>query len=221
VKDNQRPKCSRDDSWFASIHERLLRNDPTAPSVLAEAALDLIVGRLLKANPRLGDSDLIQTAAIDALINYIKRPDQYNPTKRGLLGYLVMSAQGDLRNALAAIHKRQEREISLESVELRQIGRNIELELVDGDDANETVLGATAENLDSTQIERLIQELSALFDTQVDMDIAKLVLSGERDTVAFAKVLGINELDITEQRKEVKRQKDRIKKRIERWRAGQ
>ena len=219
MTDNQRPGSLKDESWLTSIHERLLRNDPTAPSELAETVLDLVISRLHKANPVLDDSDLIQTAAIDALINYIKRPQQYDPTKRGLVGYLVMSAQGDLTNALAAIRKRREREVSLDSVELRKIDRNIELEVDDGDEANETLHGVVAESRDSAQLDRLLQELAALFDTQADMDMAKLVLLGERDTAAFAKVLGIEGLDFSEQRKEVKRQKDRIKKRIERWRA--
>ncbi|MCI0400285.1 MAG: hypothetical protein L0Z68_03130 [Gammaproteobacteria bacterium] len=219
MTDRQLPESLRDESWLASIHERLLRNDPTAPSELAEAVLNLVISRLHKANPVLDDSDLIQTAAIDALISYIKRPQQYDPTKRGLVGYLVMSAQGDLTNALAAIRKRREREVSFDSVELQQIDWNIELEVDDGQEANEALPGSAADSRHSAQLDGLLQELAALFYTQADVDMAKLVLQGERDTAAFAKVLGIEEFDFSEQRKVVKRQKDRIKKRIERWRA--
>ena len=41
-----------------------------------------------------------------------------------------------------------------------------------------------------------------------------LILDGERSTAAFAVVLGIENLAIDEQRLQVKRHKDRLKKRL-------
>lgn len=209
----------KDESWFLSIHERLLNNDHTASSELAEAVLDQIITSLHRANPSLRDPDILQTAAIDAVLSYIKRPQQYDPAKRGLFGYLVMSAQGDLKNALAALRRRQEREVPFDSVELSQIARNMELteDTEDGVRSSSDSLVPDVQN--SEELRSLLKDLTAIFDSPVDMEMAKLILQGERDTAAFAKVLGIDGSNIDEQRKEVKRQKDRIKKRIERWMA--
>ncbi len=217
---DQQAEPPQDDSSFLAIHRRLLSNDPTAPSELAEAVLDKIIARLHKANPSIDDQDIVQTAATDAVVSYIKKPQQYDPTKRGLVGYLVMSAQGDLKNALASLRRRQQREVPLDSVELRQFARNIDTEEETENELGPVSVSPAANIERSQELDVLLVELAALFDTLADKEMAKLVLQGERDTSAFVRLLGIDGLGINEQRREVKRHKDRIKKRIERWREA-
>ena len=48
------------------------------------------------------------------------------------------------------------------------------------------------------------------------MDVLFLMLEGERDTASFAEVMGISDLDTAVQRREVKKIKDRIIKRLQR-----
>src|SRR5262245_43764268 len=109
----------RDDEWFREIHRRLLEGDPVAPSELAEEVWERLLGRLKKNNRRLVGMDFLEDAAADALTSYIKRPRQFDPEKRGLLGFLVMAAQGDLRNALARTRRQRHGEVPFESVELQ------------------------------------------------------------------------------------------------------
>src|SRR5438067_685697 len=85
-----------------ALHEALIAGDETAPARIVETYLDTLVKRLRANNPAVWwrDPMLIEAAAADALFNYIQRPMSYDPRRRSLGGYLLMSAQGDLRNAL-------------------------------------------------------------------------------------------------------------------------
>ena len=57
-------------------------------------------------------------------------------------------------------------------------------------------------------------EIDELFDDPKDRRMVELILDGERSTEAFAAVLGLESLPIEQQRSEVKRNKDRLKKRL-------
>ena len=107
-----------------------------------------------------------------------------------------MDAEADLKNALAkqkrlasrlvAIGPANENELESDTPELRLINREAEL-----------ILQA---------------ELSGLFENEIDVEIANLILLKERETGVYADVLKITHLDFEEQQREVKRHKDRIKK---------
>ena len=60
------------------------------------------------------------------------------------------------------------------------------------------------------------KELSNYFTSQTDILLAKMVLSEERETDSYADVLQISSLPIEDRRKEVKKNKDRIKKVLDR-----
>ena len=89
------------DSWYKQIHQRLLRRDPTASAECAEGVIGPLTNKLEGRFPRLRESDLLADAVTDAVFSYLRRPEQYDPTRRGLLGFLGMAAEGDLKNALA------------------------------------------------------------------------------------------------------------------------
>ena len=192
--------------WFREIHERLLRADPIAPTDLAVALWKPLIKEMEKRHPRLRKSDLLRDAASDALISYIKRPAQFEPTKRGLLGFLVMSAEGDLRNALAKTTRRKVREISIEDVELLGAGRKESLETPDLEDRLEA--------------QRMRVRVLALFEDPKDREAVELLIEGERSTAVFAKVWHLDHLSPKEQASHVKRHKDRIKKMLRRHGEG-
>src|SRR5207249_9166294 len=98
------------ENWYREIHERLFAADPVAPTELAEGVWKPLFKELEKRHPRLRESDFLRDAASDALISYIKQPTQFDPAKRGLFGFLIMAAEGDLRNALAKTARRKRRE---------------------------------------------------------------------------------------------------------------
>lgn len=191
------------DKWQREIHERLLAEDVTAPAELVETLLVLILDRLTRKYPKLSDPDLLPDAVTDALMSYIKRPAQFDPSKRSLIGFLFMAAEGDLCNALAKEKRRHQKEIPLENVELEVVVGNSEIE--EGNSATEP------------EREKLRQALPRIFGNPKDLIMVELMISGERTTEAFVKVLELRHLPADQQRREVKRHKDRLKKRLERY----
>lgn len=190
------------DDWERQIHERLCRDDPVAPAELAETLYADLVAELSRRHPRLRNADAIRDAAADALMNYVQRPSQFDPTRRGLRGYLVMSADGDLKNAIERDSRIRLREEPHPDVELLSVARNDAVE-----EPDEAVEGVRAQAL---------KQMMGMFSSEADRQMVTLMLAGERSTEAFAAVLGIGKLPELQRRREVKRHKDRLKKVIQR-----
>jgi RNA polymerase sigma-70 factor (ECF subfamily) len=195
--------------YVIHLHRRLLEADPVAPAEAIEAFLDELVHLLrVRAGP-IQDETLIVDAATDAFLAYVQDPSKFDPTKSRLLTYLTMSAHGDLLNMLDRQLRRQRRQVSLDDVEHVLPSRNELIdeleERLDRDDA------ATAEST-SEALNRVREELPDLLDQQ----ILGLMLQGERKTSAYASLLGIEDQDPKNQRRTVKRHKDRITKRLQR-----
>ena len=99
------------DDWFTQIHDHMLAGDPTAPAELAINVFQLLVDKLTANNSAIRDNALIHDACTEAWQNYVKSPQAFDPSKRGLFGFLTMSAQGDLINELAKIERRKEKRV--------------------------------------------------------------------------------------------------------------
>lgn len=188
------------------FHSRLLEGDITVTAEIANAYLVALVEILSKKFPQLDNPHLIPTAVEDALLNYFDRPEQFNPQKGiSLFAYLRMSANGDLLNLLA----QHETDISnLNYEDFVELPLSESEYRVEPDNAPDVLV----ERLDSS----ILEQLADLFPDAADQEVVGLLLEGERKTHAFAKVLGILDLPVAEQRVIVKRQKDRIKKTIQR-----
>jgi DNA-directed RNA polymerase specialized sigma24 family protein len=196
------------------LWEHLRDHDPTATADLVDAYLDHLTETLLKQNPRI-DPHFCITAAEDALISLFKNPDSYNPRRLPLDRYLAMSARGDLRNALAKETRARIGQIPFSDVELSTDAGNYQseettdpLELIENRDflaATEVAPVVPMETLDG-----LSPEEARVFELQQ---------VGERRTFVFARALGLAGLSPMEQAREVKRVKDRLKKRLERGRG--
>ena len=212
-----------------ALHARLLRGDVTAPAELAELVLleprPLLqglrkrAGTLLQSAGRTVREDALNDAVVTAYMSYVKRPAQYDPRKApgGLLPYLIMSAHGDLLNALPGI-ERHRHVAPLSLVELRAGERNTRLTPVGGSAAGrqtnpEDMLDerALAADLDAH-----LAAQAALMETEGERKVLRHMAAGERRTAVFADDLGITALPLDAQRREVKRIKDKIKKRLER-----
>src|SRR6266850_1752361 len=99
-----------------TLYERLLTDDPTAPSDLAVAYLDRLTEWLIKHN-RV-DPDDCATAAGEAILALIRKPKTYNPERQTLEVYLRISALGDLKNLLRSERRHSKRRADWEAVEL-------------------------------------------------------------------------------------------------------
>lgn len=198
-----------------TLHQKLVDGDPTAPAQIAAVFLPVVVKALLRNYPGLHDPHLIDTAADEAIMNYLGRPSQYDPRKLSLRGFLFMSARRDLLNALREQQipglPRQKDPDSPKKIQV------VELDALDWE--QETEVDDSSLSIEE-QVEILtspiLPKLEALFSSAADREILTLMLDGVRDTSEFSAVLDITELPIPAQEAEVKRHKDRIKKRIQR-----
>lgn len=186
-----------------ALHLRLLAEDPTAAGDCIERWLPELIRHLAIRNPQVAATDehLLATAAIDALLDYTQRPHKYDPQRSQLRGYLLMLAQGDLRNELDRIRRWRKKVVPIEPVELTLPDRNSNFE------------GVVDTKIDAQEVlESVLQKI----DEPMNRRILALMLHGERATSEYAQALGIQNLPEKEQRAIVKRHKDRIGRRLER-----
>ena len=200
------------EEYIRGLHQRLVEGDPLAPSELVESFMGELVNRLSGRLRKTVDDVLVQDAVTDALLAYVQEPTKYDPTKSRLLSYLSMSAYGDYLNMVAREQRRTRRQVPIENVEQRLEAGNYWVE-----DVEETVLRklGTLTDEERSQIRMTIIEQ---FPDPQDRKLLSLLLDGERNTAAYSTVLGIQESDPVEQRRIVKRNKDRLTKRLERLR---
>lgn len=194
------------------LHARLLADDPTAPADLALAYLDRLADWLIDHNPRV-DPDDCATAAGDAILAVIKNPASYQSERQALEPYLRLSAVGDLKNMLRAERRHSRRRADLAAVELSSLAGKY-LQDVEADPARiverreEAALAASAiRPIPPAVRDRL---------TPQEAEVLELLRQTERRTAAYAAILGLTDRPPAEQQREVKRVKDRLKKRLER-----
>jgi RNA polymerase sigma-70 factor (ECF subfamily) len=176
------------------IHRRLCANDPIAPHDLCVAYLPHLLDYLKRVAPHV-DRDAHLQAADEALANLSMAPHSYDPGRGDLALYLRMSARGDLLKHLKRESRHHDGRISWKSVEDRPdawkyLGREDE---------------PPAEPL------KLFADLD-----ETEQSVLALMCEGERKTEVYAEAMHASHLSLGEQRRDVKRMKDRIKKRLQR-----
>ncbi len=194
-----------------ALHRRLLDGDPVAPADLCHAYLDRLSMFLIEHHPSV-DAAMCTTAAEDAILALIKNPASFRPDRSSLDTYLRMSADGDLKNLLARERRRARHQVPWETVELSSRAGN-ELGDEEADPARMVELAET-----EMEQHRRWQDATQFLPngTSIEGQVLDLLLAGERHTEAFAGVLGVGHLPLAQQRREVKRVKDRLKKRLQR-----
>jgi RNA polymerase sigma-70 factor, ECF subfamily len=180
------------------LHNLILTGDDRAFAMLCDKYLENVIQSIVRFNPKVHftDSSLILQIVIDSFYSYFEKPEKFNAAKQSLFRFLIMDAEADLKNELA----REKRRAS----KLAPIGPADENEL-ESDTPELQMINREAELILQT-------ELSGLFENEIDVEIANLILLRERDTGIYADVLKITHLNFEEQQREVKRHKDRIKK---------
>jgi RNA polymerase sigma-70 factor (ECF subfamily) len=196
------------------LHQRLVGNDPTAPSDLAVAFLGPLI-YWLSAQPhtRTLHADLLCDAAEDAILALIRNPGSYQPEKADLASYLRMSAQGDLLNRLRREAKHHRGRTSLEHVEHSDLAGNY---LGQEDDPSLRLEIAEYRSGLGEVVPTVVREGL----TEAEGRVLELMIQGERKTSVYAEVCGIADLSPEEQRRFVKQVKDKLKKRLSRTRRG-
>jgi DNA-directed RNA polymerase specialized sigma24 family protein len=184
------PRTVRDEE--AGLHARLLAGDAVAPAELCERFLPRLEARSRRAFPH-ADPHLRLEAVHETLLKFAERPGRYDPLVAPLGAYLC----GVLWRRLVRLlqKERRERHLPLRLVELASPEGNKEEE---DDPAARLDRAALAAGL--SRDERLVLEL---------------LRAGEHSTAVIAAALGLRGTR-AEQRREVKRIRDRVIKRLKR-----
>ncbi len=69
---------------------------------------------------------------------------------------------------------------------------------------------------EGVDVERVDAEVAAIVASPTDQTVVELILNGVRDTERYAAALNIAHLDVDEQRRRVKREKDKWRMRLKR-----
>lgn len=193
---------------FQTLHQQVLEGRPAASAVLFQASRKPLLKLLSDNFDSLPGSSaqLLEDAAVDAFMQYLKAPEKYDVTRGTWITYLFQIS----RSRLLRLAQRENRH-------LRALAGSVELDAdpgysVPADERFDPQHGL--EQSDASTLVDRAQESSEF--TPEELRILGLMKKGERSTKVFAQALAIAHLPVNEQRAEVKRIKDRIKKRIER-----
>lgn len=179
-----------------SLHLQFLHGDSTAFARIAEQYLEPLTAGLKRRYPAL-DPHWIESAVDDALLAYYRNPEKFDASKRSLKGYLYMSANGDLINTI-------EREKFPQTlVELDASVTEYKVEIPDDEEWQERIFA---------RLSPVWERVRKVLDDPLDEEIVTLMLDGERNTLEYARVLGITERPVHEQERIVKQHKERLKK---------
>ena len=196
-------------TWQKQCHQRILQKDVTAFAELSEFALPHLIS-FLQQQFHNQEIHQIEITAIDALMAYRTLPEKYNSNKLSLFAYLRMAARGDMLNAIDRETRRERRQQPIDDPTLQEQLPSLDL-LTQTGELNEWL--ETHTKLTRTE---LLQKLDEDLD-KTDKEMLLLMFDGVRDTAQFAEVLGISHLPQAEQQAEVKRAKDRLQKRLQRF----
>jgi hypothetical protein len=185
------PDNSEEHQLLTQLHS----NTPPAREAVTVRFLPLMMCALARMFPHI-EPELRDTAAADAVFDFVRRPNCYDVNRGSLGTYLRMAARRDLLNLLEQ-ERRTRRGISLGSVEEPPDHRN-----------------QTRDDELTWNHPILVAELAALdADEQVALELMR---DGVRKTTVFVNSLGLAHLSRQEQVTAVTRLKDRVKRRLTR-----
>lgn len=187
------------------MHDALLAGDVTASERLAEALLPALQRRF--AGRRELDPHETNSLIGRSIAAYVAGPGKYDPDRAPLLAYLYRDIDGDIRNEIAKLARRPETPREDERLEVRASGGNPEEDVLHQLDPLD---------LPRETVEAALHEFEAL--SEEERQFLRLRADGVRATHVYAEGLGIAHLPDAQQRRAVKRAKDRLDKRLERIR---
>jgi CheY-like chemotaxis protein len=185
------------------LYERLRDGERAALDVLVAALLPAVVDRLRRRFPEV-DEHLLNDAAEDALLDLAARPARFDP-QRGvpLDDYLFVAAWRNVVDRLRSEGRRRTREAEY---------------------AQRTLAGLPRSEADTVETQHdfdaLLARLGGSDASEAERRALRLLLEGERSPAALAGALGFSDLPPEIARREAKRWKDRLLKRLRRWWRG-
>ena len=196
--------------WQIQKHLQILNEDsPTAFAQLSEIALPHLV-TFLQHEFRQIETHLQETAAIDSLLTYHAAPQKFDPDKLTLFAYLRMAARHDLLNAIDRSNRQRRPLLDIDEPAIQN-----QLITEPNSDTDHLLLDQWLGDDDSTN-ETMLHQFEATLDT-TDRQLFLLMLNGVRETAPYAEIMQLELLPVSKQRREVKRAKDRLTKKLTRF----
>jgi hypothetical protein len=189
-------------------HHRLLDGDPVARADLYELLLDPLVQALRRRWPEASWAETVKDTAVDALVQHIRAPERYDPARASLLGWLVWQANADLINVYRSAQRQFERNVETLS-QLR----------TDTDDAEQSLdkVGGLSDRYPVLEDSGIWARIRVAFPDRRERELIwRCWVEDERSTEVAATVLELTDLPAAEQQQQVKKVKDRIKKKLQR-----
>ena len=185
------------------LHSRLVAgHSGVVTAQIAEIFLPPLFKMLKRSFSHLSDLHEIEEQAAQSLLNYFKSPEKFDPARGSLLNYLRTDASYNLRTMMRKRSRRAE--LSLSCTE----------HLCAPDDTH------ALHDLDQwscdAELKAIPRRIRESLTDPVDRQLLVLMLEGVRRTEDYALILGIGNLEREEQKRVVKRHKDRLKKQIHR-----
>ena len=190
------------------LHLRLCDGEADAPADVCAAYLTPLLDYFSRAFPH-EDPHRVADAVHRALMDYVREPLRFDPGRGDLAAYLRMACRGDLLNLRAREARHHRGRVGWESVELGEPGGNCP-----GREEEPSRQLERAE--EAAEADGILRRLTAGWG-EAERRLLELILGGERRTEAFAAVIGLGGAAREEQEREVKRAKDRVKRRLARW----
>lgn len=192
-----------------ALHRLILSGDALALTKLYDEYGENIINALKIDFPNLArqDESHLLEAVNDALMGYYRNPNTFDPKQKSLKNFLILAAKRDLLNIIER-NKKHNKKINFPT--------DVEVEENTWNRIKKSSQLPDTEIIQSESINLVDEELSKYFSNERDIELAKMVIRGERETDAFAIVLQIETHEKNKKQDEVKRNKDRIKKILER-----
>lgn len=198
-----------DNDQGLALHQLVQSGDELALAKLYDAYSEGVIKVLRFEFSDFAQQDefYILEAVNEAFLGYYNNPNSFDPSQKTLKNFLIMAAKRDVLNIISRDKKHQGKINLPENVEVEENLWNS----IKGD------THSTDEKIVQKESMILIEEeLSKHFSDKRDIEMAKMIIQGERETESFAIILQIEELEKNKKQAEVKRNKDRIKKVIDR-----
>jgi CheY-like chemotaxis protein len=177
-----------------SLHARVLTGQLSAIECVAASLPRELPPRLRRVFPHV-PSELIIDATEDAILEYAANPARFDPLRHiSLKDFIGFAARRNLASTVLAESRRKRREARYAAVQ--------------------PIITPVTDS-EPVQFDLWACLLSVITDP-VELRAAKRWLDGDRSTDALAEALGIDDLSQADRRREVKRFKDRLLKRISR-----
>lgn len=179
-----------------ALHERVLAGDSVAPVDVFQGLMDPLIKALRYDLPCTQDE--AYDSGVDALLAYLEEPGRYNRDRGRLSTYLMDIAKKRAIDRLRSRSATERREHTYAAtVELGRSNPKASVE-------------------QQIEAHELWQRVEEAVPSERDRRALKLILTGERSASALAEALDITGRSPLEQRREVKRHRDRLMRILER-----